>query len=121
MVLSGHVHVYARTCPVTNNNCIGSSNLDGSFVPQAPVYAITGFGGPVSYGDIVPKPWFPVTNSQSSPNGFMRFTVNRKRMLVETFPVSYQNPVGPFTVGKAIDTMIFPNPMFKNPPQVAGK
>ena len=45
MVLSGHVHLYSRSCPLHQKQCVGQGNLDGSFYPEAPIYVVTGWGG----------------------------------------------------------------------------
>lgn len=43
LTLSGHVHLYARTCPVLRKGCLGYNSTTGA--PNAPVHLSIGNGG----------------------------------------------------------------------------
>ena len=86
LAVTGHFHVYSRTCPVYQRNCITTNKPDGRL--GGPIHVTTGWGGPQSYSSLSPGPYMAVTNNASTPNGFLRVTVSRGALVVEALAVS---------------------------------
>ena len=88
MRLAGHFHVYHRTCPVYQRNCIGQSTPDGSEPVRAPIHINTGWGGPNSHADFAsPLAPYIAKTCSSGMWGFIAITANRTHLVLEPTPV----------------------------------
>ena len=87
LTITGHFHVYSRTCPVHQRTCIPGTRPDGRL--GGPIHVTTGWGGPQSFGNLAAPPWpyIAATNNASSPNGFLRVAVSRTQLAVEALAV----------------------------------
>ncbi len=88
LTISGHFHVYSRSCPAHQRTCINGSLADGRL--GGPVHVTTGWGGPQSFSGLaVPAaPYIAATNNATFANGFLRVTVSRTALFVEALAVS---------------------------------
>lgn len=87
LTVTGHFHVYSRTCPVYKRACM-SPKPDGRL--GGPVHITTGWGGPQSYSSMASPmyAYMAVTNGASTPNGFLRVNVSRTSLDVVALAVS---------------------------------
>lgn len=92
-VLTGHNHVFSRTCPILNNTCV-PDNANGTHA--APINICTGWGGPTDADEtpVTPDnrsvfPYIVSTTGRVPAFGFLKLVATRKQMVIDVIQVDW--------------------------------
>ncbi|CAL8471017.1 g10559 [Coccomyxa elongata] len=102
LTLSGHVHLYARTCPVLRKGCLGYNKTTGA--PNAPIHLSIGNGG-------YAMTWFVNHDTPSYfdehilEHGYIRAEVDATSLHITAIATETGKVMDDFTIKKAANYM----------------